>query len=105
MPPGIVKIDVADRGSRLPQCLVELCQFCVQSIARRASKIKKKTRHRKAIPEEEESRVGVIDSSLLDIVNRRSTALSTPVRQPLMSIGAPRMLRSSLSGHCNSRKS
>ena len=38
-----------------------------------------------------------IDSSLLDIVERRSTALGTPVPQPLMSIGAPRMRRSSRS--------
>ena len=58
LPPGIVTLDVGDRGSRLPQCLVERCQFCVQSVARRASKLKKKTWHRKAIPEEE-SRVSV----------------------------------------------
>ena len=37
------------------------------------------------------------NSSLLDIVERCTTAVSTPVRQLLMSIGAHRMLRSSRS--------
>ena len=38
-----------------------------------------------------------VDSSRLDIAERRSTALSTPVRFPLMSIGAMVMLRSARS--------
>ena len=55
------------------------------------------TRHSKANPEEEEGREGSFGISRLGIAERRSTALGTPVQQPLMLIGAPRMSRSSRS--------